>query len=110
RDRRLKPSDLRFDQIGRVLPTGPARVVVAGRTVGVISDEYAYLELPAASAKDVIDVRLVDLAGDGHDAIVVRYRERAGEGSREVLAAYRMVDEGLRRTFGVEVGKSLGAN
>jgi hypothetical protein len=110
RDRKLPPSAVTFDRIGRVLPSGSARVVLAGKTLGVISDEYTYLELPVASPSDVLDMRLVDLAGDRHDAMVVRYRERAGAATREVLAAYRMVDEGLRRTFGVEVGKTLGAN
>jgi len=110
RDRHLSMRDVRFDRIGRVLPQGNARVIVGGRTLAVISDEYAYLELPVASAADVLEVRLVDLAGDGHDAILVRYREGGPSGAREVLAAYRMAGEGLRRTFGVEVAKSQGPN
>jgi hypothetical protein len=40
----------------------------------------------------------------------VRYLEKGGGGAREVLAVYRITSDGIRRTFGVEVAKSQGAN
>jgi hypothetical protein len=102
------PRDVSFDAIGNVTPTGKGRVVVAGTTLGILTDEYAYIGLPVRAKADIREVRLADLAGDGKDAVLVRYIERGGGGSREVLAAYRLAGEGLRRVFGVEVAKSAG--
>jgi hypothetical protein len=110
RDRRLKPGDVWFDRVGHVAPKGSARVVVAGGYLAFVSDEYAYVALPIHDRRDLLDARLADLAGDGREAAVVRYLERAPNGTREVLGAFRMTGDGLRRTFGVEVGKSQGGN
>ena len=110
RDKKLDRKDIQFDRVGRVLPTGSGRVVVAGKTLGIIGEEYAYLDLPITSPKDILDIRLADLAGDRRDAVLIRYRERMPGGSREVLAAYRMSGEGLHRAFAVEVARAQGTN
>ena len=107
RDRNLNEKDLRFNQVGR----GTGRVVLADKTLAFVSDEWAYVELPVASAADVLEVRLVDLAGNHQDSALVRYRERGpAASSREILCTYRVTSAGLSRVFGVEVGKSQGAN
>jgi hypothetical protein len=111
RDRKLRSSDVLFDRPARIGPTGSMRVVVAGPYVATIGDEYSYLSLPVKDPKkDVRDIRLVDLSGDGREALVLRYTERGGGGQRDVLAAFRMTGDGLRRTFGCEVSKAMGAN
>jgi hypothetical protein len=110
KDRNLRKSDVMFDRPARVGGQGNARLVLAPPYLAVISDEYAYLQLPVASRADVKEVRVADLAGDGRDFALVRYVERGGGGSREVLGAYRVVADGLRRTFGVEVGKQVGTS
>jgi hypothetical protein len=111
RDRKLTTRDVLFDRPGRVTPQGSVRVVVAGPYVATIGEEYSYLKLPVGDPrKEIRDVRLVDLAGDGRESLVLRYTERGGGGSREVLGAFRMTGDGLRRTFGCEVSKAMGAN
>jgi hypothetical protein len=110
RDRKLSSKDVLFDKMARVGPGATLRMVVAGGYIAAIGDEYSYVTLPFRDKKDLKEVRLVDLGGDGHDAAVIRYVERGGGGVREVLAAYRTTSEGLRRTFGCEVAKSQGAN
>ncbi|MSP63610.1 MAG: hypothetical protein EXR72_25355 [Myxococcales bacterium] len=104
RDLHASDGDVVFDRTA----AGGARVVIVGRHLAVVSDEYSYVALPFKDRGDLLEVRLIDLAGDGREAVVVRYRERSGAGTREVLAAWRMTGDGLRRTFGVEVGKVLG--
>ena len=43
--------------------------------------------------------------------MVLRYREAlVPSGTREVLAAYRMADDGLRRTFAVETSRERSGN
>ena len=110
KDLHLTQKDVRQDQVGRVTPKGKGRVVVIGKYLAIISDEYAYIELPIAAPGDLQDVKLLDLAGDGRDAILVRYVEKGGGGEREVLASYRMTSDGLRRVFGVETAKRAGGN
>jgi hypothetical protein len=109
RDRKLAASELWFDRPARS-GGGSVRAVVGPGLVAFVSDEYAWLALPLRERKDLLDARLVDLAGDGREALVIRYVERAANGSREVLAAFRPGGEGLRRAFGVETGKAQGAN
>lgn len=108
RDRGLTPADIVFDQVGRIRLGGKARVLLVGKYLVAITEEYSYVGLPVMERADVREIRLVDLAGEGREAVLVRYVERGGVGTREVLAAFRLTGEGMTRTFGCEVAKSLG--
>ncbi|HEX2568231.1 MAG TPA: sugar-binding protein [Polyangia bacterium] len=102
---RLGPGDIKYDLAGRVIAGNKGRVLVVGKNLAVVGDEYAYVGLPVRSPADIKEMRVADLAGEGREAIVVRYVERGGGGMREVLAIYSMGGEGLRRMLGVEVAK-----
>lgn len=104
-DLRLGPADIKYDLVGRVIAGNKGRVLVVGKNLAVVGDEYAYVGLPVRSAADIKEVRVVE-TGEGHDAILVRYVERGGGGMREVLAIYSMGGEGLRRMLGIEVTKA----
>jgi hypothetical protein len=106
---RLRPADVSFDALADLDEApGPERVIVAGKFLGVLGDGYAYVGLPVASARDVLGVELVDLAGNGKSAAVVRYREHGGGGSRDVLAVFVLRSEGFARMFAHEIAKQLG--
>jgi hypothetical protein len=106
RERRLKPSDIYWQKSARLGHQGAARIVLAKKTLAVISDEYVFMDVPFGK-EDVKDARLVDLAGDRRDALVVRYAEKGGGGAREVLAVYRPLSGGqISRMFAIEVAKS----
>ena len=107
-DRRLERGAIAFDRPARLLPGRLHRVVIAGRYLATIGEEYTYLALPIAAREDLQEARLVDLAGDGRQEVMVRYREQAPSGGREVLAIYQLAGEGLRRRFGIEVAKRQG--
>jgi hypothetical protein len=108
-DRKLKRSDIWIDRGLALGGKSGARLVIAGRTMAVISDEYVYLELPAQSRADVKDVKVIDLAGDGREAVVVRYVERGGGGTRELLTVYRPGGAEIRRGFSAELARTNGS-
>lgn len=107
RDLKLTEKDIRFTEVGQ----GTGRVVLAKNILAYVSDDWSYVELPVDSPADILDIRLIDLTGEGQDTTLVRYRER-GEGgsSREILAVYRVTGSTLGRSFGVEVAKAQGPN
>ena len=110
-DRGLSRAQVFWDKPIALGKKSGARVVLAGRLMALIADGFLFVELPFADKKDLKDVRLVDLAGDGREAIVMRYAERGGGGAREVLAVFRPIgDEQIRRVFACEVAKSSGAS
>jgi hypothetical protein len=111
KDRHLTRADVWFDRSAALGRAGAVRLLLAGRYLAAITDGYVYQELPFSDRRDLKDVRLVDLAGDGRQALVMRYVERGGGGAREVVAVYRVTgDAQLSRVFACEVGKSAGPN
>src|SRR4051812_38151151 len=111
KDRGLSRSQIYWDKPMALGKKAGARAVLAGRWLAVLSDGFLFLELPFHDKKDLRDIKMVDLAGDGRDAVVLRYVERGAGGAREVLAVYRPVgDSQIARVFACEIGKSAGAN
>jgi hypothetical protein len=110
KQQKLKPSDVFWDQ-PITLGHGGGRVLLAGHQLALITNGYLFIELPFRDRKDLRDVRLIDLAGDGRQAVVMRYLERSDRGTREVLTVYRPAgDTEWRRAFAAEVQKSVGAS
>ncbi len=109
-ERRLKKSDIFFDQGIALGRKAGGRVIMAGRYLAAITDGYVYMELPFHDRKDLKETKVFDLAGDGRGALVLRYVERAGGGARELLSVYRFDADKVNRVFMAEVGKSQGAN
>jgi hypothetical protein len=101
------------------------RVLLHGRDIVVLGKGYrggkgyAFLALPQlASDADVLDLTTRDLTGDGKQEIVVRAvqrapapREAGGSGTvdREVVLVFQVLEEGIRRVFGAEVARAVGA-
>jgi hypothetical protein len=109
-DLRIKPKDIWLDKmVDMDGEPGDERVIVAGRTVAIIADSYAYMQLPVPR-KDILKLQLVDLAGAGKHAIVVHYVERGNGGSREVLGVWTVLGDGaFARPFAAEVAKESPA-
>lgn len=106
-DRGLKPSDVWFDKPLRIGGKTEARLVLAGRYIAVIHDGYSYREAPVQHRREVKEVNLLDLAGDGRQALVLRYVEEGqGGAKRELLAIYRFGAE-VQRLFVAEVARSV---
>jgi hypothetical protein len=109
-DLHIKPKDIWKDQMANMDGApGMERVVVAGRTIAILGESYFYMQLPVPR-KDILALRLVDLAGEGKTSIVVHYVERGNGGSREVLAVWNVMSDGsFSRPFSAEVAKESPA-
>jgi hypothetical protein len=106
----LSARDLRLDQLADVdgMP-GTERVVAGGRYLGVLSDSFAFIQLPLASPGDLLRVELVDFDGDGRSSVLAHYRQLGGGGSREVVTVWRVTPAGeLERALAVDVSLELG--
>jgi len=106
---KLKPGDVTLDKLADmdVVP-GAERVVAGGRYVGVLSDQFAFMQLPVASAKDVKRLQLVDFDGDGRSFLVGQYRQYGGGGARDVVSVWEFKGDGSFRVVAAfEVGKEL---
>jgi hypothetical protein len=107
-DFRLTARAIRLDTLANVDgEPGTERMLWGGRVVAMLRDGYTYVEIPA-QPRDVLEVRVVDLAGRGKASIVARFRQRGNGGSREVLAVWNFVDGAFRRSFAHEIAKEFG--
>ncbi len=66
--------------------------------------------IPAASPTDVLDLRAVDVTGDGRAEIVYRVRQSLGDISREVLIIHQLTESGFPVLLQREVARTQGAN
>jgi hypothetical protein len=105
----LSPARVRLDLLVDIDGApGVERVIVGDRVIGVLSDEYRYIVLPVERASDVIDVRVVDLAGAGKVSVLAQYRQHGNGGSRDVVGVWNLRPMGeLARTLAIEVRKQL---
>ena len=105
----LSPKDVVFDKNTEMGgDPGLERVIMAGAYIGVFGEEFFFVKLNVQGARDISDLRVLDLTGDGRMSIVVKTIERAGSGSRQILHVFRLVGSGIRRTFAAEIGKQEG--
>ncbi len=106
----LRPGDLRLDQLAQLdgLP-GTERAVAGGRFLGVLTDSFAFIQLPLDSPGDLRRVEVIDFDGDGRSSLLAHYVERGGGGSREVVTVWRVNAAGeLERALALEVALELG--
>jgi hypothetical protein len=108
---KAKPADVRFDQQADVDRgrKGSERIVVAGAALGVLADQFTYVTLPAQTAADVIEVKLVDLRGDGSKLIATVVRQHGNGGARDVLTLFGVEAGQLTQVVAIETRKQVGA-
>lgn len=106
---RLAARDLRLDQLVDVdAAPGTERVVWGGRFVGVLTDGFGFVEIPATSNADVLEVKLVDPSASGRPMILTHSRQRGQNGARELVMLWRLDGSGqFARVLGVEVMQEL---
>lgn len=107
---KAKPGDVVLDQQADVDSEhkGTERIVIAGTAVGVLTDTFAYVTLPAASAADVVEVKLIDLRGDGTKLIAATIRQKGNGGTRDVLNLFTVTSGVLAPVVAIEIRKQLG--
>ena len=108
---KIRPADITLDKLADMDgDPGPERVIAAGKVIGSISDSFTYFSIPVASPKDVKEVRVVELTGDGRSSIIVRFIQRGNGGARELLSVWNLNGTEWQRTFAHEIGKFATPN
>ncbi len=107
---RLKPMQIRFDQVANVANTpGAERVVAGGVMFGVLGEDFTFIKLPVTAPADVLGVQVTDAFGTGRLAIVTHYRQHGNGGSRDLVRVWRVLDNGsYESVMTIEVAKRLG--
>ena len=112
RTTRLRKSDVRVDTLADVDPDrrGKERVVAGGTVIGVLTDKFGYVTLPAQKPSDVLGVELIRLGNRGHSIIAARVKQSGNGGSRELLMLWTVWSGQLEPLASIETKKVLGAN
>ena len=107
---KLSVKDLRLDTLDDVDGSpGNERVVAGGKFLAVLSEEFAFIELPVESPADLLDVKLIDFDGDHRMSILAHFRQQGGGGSRELVTVWNLnAGNQLAMSFGFEVAVELG--
>ena len=83
--------------------------MAGGRFLGVLTDSFAFIQLPLDSPGDLRRVEVIDFDGDGRSSLLAHYVERGGGGSREVVTVWRVnAAAELERALAFEVALELG--
>jgi hypothetical protein len=107
---KLRRADVRVDTMADLDPTrrGKERIVAGGTVIGVLTDRFAFVSLPAQTAADVRKVELLSLGSRRIVSAVVR--QNGNGGSRDVLLLWTVAGGELRQLAQIEVRKQLGQN
>lgn len=108
---RLRRSDVKLDQMANLDPDrkGNERIVAGGTVIGVLTDQFAYVSLPAASAADVKKVELLPL-GASIKVVAAVVRQSGHGGSRDLLMLWTVWSGQLTPLGQIEIRKQRGAD
>jgi hypothetical protein len=109
---RLRRTDIKLDTLVDVDPDrkGKERVVAGGTVIGVLTEQYAYVTLPAASPDDVRTIELLPLGAKGQHVIAAVVRQTGNGGSRDLLMLWTVWTGQLQPLVNIEIKKQLGSN
>lgn len=108
---RLKRSDVKLDRLANMDPDrkGNERIVAGGTVIGILTDQFAFVSMPAASAADVRKVELLPLGAAIHVVSAV-VRQSGNGGSRDLLMLWTVWSGQLTPLGQIEIRKQVGAN
>lgn len=107
---RLRKSDIKLDRLVELEPDrkGKERLIAGGTVIGVLTEQYAYVTLPAASAADVKSIELLPLGPRGQQIVAALVRQTGNGGSRDLLMLWTVWSGQLQPLVNIEVRKQLG--
>jgi hypothetical protein len=108
---RLRRSDVRLDKLDDLDPDhrGNERIVAGGTVIGVLTDQFAYVSLPADKAADVKKVELLPL-GARTRIVAATVRQSGNGGSRDLLMLWTVWTGQLQPLGQIEIRKEMGSN
>jgi hypothetical protein len=109
---RLKRSDIKVDTLADLDPDrrGSERIVAGGTVIGVLTDQFAFVSLPAAKAADVRKVELLPLGARNLKVVSAIVRQSGNGGSRDLLMLWTVWSGQLQPLAQIEIRKEMGAN
>ncbi len=109
---RLRRSDVRVDTLADLDPDrrGTERLVAGGTVIGVLTDRFAFVSLPAAKPADVRKIELLALGPRGQKIVSALVRQTADGGSRDLLMLWTVWSGQLQPLAQIEVRKELRGN
>jgi hypothetical protein len=109
---RLRKTDIKLDTLVELEPErrGKERLIAGGTVIGVLTEQFAYVTLPAASADDVRKIELLPLGPKGQQIISAIVRQTGNGGSRDLLMLWTVWSGQLQPLVNIEVRKELGGN
>ena len=109
---RLKRTDIKLDVMAELDPDrrGKERLVAGGTVIGVITDQFAFVQLPASKPADVRQLGLVPFGKNGLQIVQAVVRQSGNGGSRDLLMLWTVWSGQLQPLAQIELRKELGAN
>lgn len=107
---RLAARDVELDKLVDLDPDrrGKERLVAGGTVIGVLTEQFAFVRLPAATPADVRKIELLPLGKRGHQVIAALVRQAGNGGSRDLLMLWTVWSGQLQPLAQIEVRKQLG--
>ena len=109
---RLARTDLKLDTLVELDPDrrGKERLVAGGTVIGVLTDQFAFVTLPAQRPADVREIKLLGLGTRGQQIISAVVRQSGNGGSRDLLLLWTVWSGQLQPMAQIEVRKEQGGN
>lgn len=103
---KLSARDITLDTMANVDDQPGLERVIAGRgLIGIVSDQFFYMQLPVTSPGDVSKVEVADLRGDGTRSIITELRQHGNGGSRDLLIVWQVSGNQLQQVLAWEIRK-----
>ncbi|MGE5181379.1 MAG: hypothetical protein ACM31C_04935 [Acidobacteriota bacterium] len=107
---RLSRADVKLDTLAELDPDrrGKERLVAGGTVIGVLTDQYAFVTLPAQKPSDVRAIELLPLGPHGQQVISAVVCQRGNGGARDLLMLWTVWSGQLQPLGQIEIRKVLG--
>jgi hypothetical protein len=108
----LKRTDIKMDQLVDLDPDhkGKERLVYGGTVIGILTDQYGYVSMPANTGSDVKKVELLPLGPKGSQIISALVHQTGNGGSRDLLMLWTVWSGQLQPLVSIEVKKEMSGN
>lgn len=109
---RLRKTDIKLDQLVELDPDrkGKERIVAGGTVIGILTAQFAYVTLPAASPADIKRIELLPLGPKGQQIVSALLRQTGNGGSRDLLMLWTVWSGQLQPLVNIEVRKEMSGN
>lgn len=103
---KLAARHITLDTMANVDDSPGRERIIAGRDIiGIVGEQFFYMKLPVAAAKDVAKVQVAHLRGDGTKSIITQIRQHGNGGSRDLLIVWQVSGNQFQQVLAWEIRK-----